>query len=157
MEKTEILEIFEKEFKQMRKDLKFKATLEELDTVFFLRDYILNGGHFRYNLSRALSHRLMDTFGSWNSYLHSLVVPNPGSLINMSESEMFNKEEKKAIMKLMTQTLVFTSRNSVNGLTKNDDGKFFDDTLKFWNKILQPELVKIMKKVNTGWIKKSKD
>ncbi len=155
MEKKELLTHFEQEFEKIRKDLKFKATLVDLDKIFFFRDYILKEGYVPYSLNRALAHRMMETMGSWNNYLHGLIVPNPGYLIAMNESEMFNKEEKQNIMKLMSKILTFTSKNSLNGLTREKDGQFFDDSLNFWNKTLQPELVKIMKRINEKWKEKA--
>ncbi|QQG38986.1 MAG: hypothetical protein HYS32_00790 [Candidatus Woesearchaeota archaeon] len=158
MEKNELLKQFEEEFAKVKKDLGFKASLEELDGVFFLRDFILKEGFVPTTLSRSICGRMMETYFSWTNYLHSLLMPNPGYMISMSESQMFNDHEKEEVFKIISKVMVLINRNSIIGLTKNkaDEGKFIDDCLFFWNKTFKLEIEKIVKKIKDSWEEKSK-
>jgi len=153
MNKKEILEELEEKFKIMKKELGLKASLEELDEVFFIRDSILMARFVSEKLSRQICSRIIETYMSWTNYLHSLVMPNPGHMLNMNESKMFNDEEKKAILKLISQAMELTSRNNLIGLTKDrkEEAKFIDNSLNFWIKSFKPEMIKIITKINENW------
>lgn len=137
----------------MKKELGFKASLEELDSIFFLRDYILREGYVSSSLSRAISHRIVDLFLSWNNYLHGMIMPNPQYLPNVSESELFDEEEKKDIILIISKIMSLSSRNSLIGVNKDKskEGKFIDDSVVLWNDVLNPKLTEILKKVNKYW------
>lgn len=148
---------FEKEFKSMREEMKFKSTLEDLDKIFFIRDCMLKTGVLSKDLSRMICSRICETFDGWARYYHGLIIPNPGSLVAMTESSLFNEEDKKEIMKVMNKMLALVSENSVIGLTKDKkrEAKFIDESVKVWNEIVGPKTTEIMKKVNNAWVEKS--
>ncbi len=151
--KMETKEQFEQEFEKMKQELKFKATLEELDEVFFLKDFMMKEGFVSEKLSRAVCGRIADGFGGWGGYLHGLLLPNPSSIVNSTESQLFSDEEKQSITSVMNKTLEMTSRNSLIGLTKDkaEEAKFIDDSLDVWNNTLKPKLTEVMEKVNKHW------
>lgn len=153
MNKKEILEELKEKFEEIKMELGFKASLEELNNVFFIQDAVLSAGFVSEKLSRQICGRIVETYSAWNNYLHSLIMPNPGHIINMNESKMFNEEERKNIMNLMASALALTSRNTVIGLTKNkkQEAEFIDNALKFWKKNFSSELIKITEKINEGW------
>ena len=155
-EREELLKEFEAEFDSLRKELKVMATLGELDEVFYLRDFALEVGFVSNHLSRGICRRIADLYMNWLSYIHGLVIPNPNSLPNVTESQMFDEQEKEGIMKFIGQLMELISRNSLIGLKKDkaEEGKFMDDALKFWNETFTPKLTVMMKKVNTGWKEK---
>jgi hypothetical protein len=70
---------------------------------------------------------------------------------------MFEDEEKQHIMNLMNEIMAMISTNTLAGITqdKKAEAKFIDDSVKFWNKRLKPELKHIMEKVNKCWDEKS--
>lgn len=156
MDKKELLKQFEEDFKKMRKELGFSATLDKLDAVFFLRDFILEVDYVSEDLSRMIARRITDSLNSWNGYLHSLIMPNPANMITLTESKMFSDEEKEAMIPLMNAIMELMSRNTLIGLTKDkaEEGKWFDDCLGFWNKTLKKEAIKMMKKTNSIWAEK---
>jgi hypothetical protein len=153
MEKKELIKELEKEFQKMKKDLNFKSTFEELNRIFFISDSVLKDGFVSENLSRQVSYRIVETFMGWNDYLHSIIMPNPQNILNMSESKIFNQEEKKEIIELMKKNMEISSRNSIIGLTKDKKAEavFIDKAVKFWNEEFKPKMIKIMKKVNKEW------
>ena len=151
----ELKKEFEEKFAAIKAELKFKSSLEELEKIFFLKDFIAERKYVSENLSRQLCARIVDLFNSWYGYLHGIMLPNPQSMINVTESQMFNEKEKKEIMRLMNKIIGFTSTNTLNGLLKDKaaEAKFIDDAMVLWNEII-PKLVELMTKVNKNWKEK---
>lgn len=158
MDKKELLKQFEEDFKRMRKELGFSATLEQLDGVFFLRDFILGNDYVSRDLSRMIARRITDSLTSWNGFLHSLIMPNPANMVNVTESSMFSDEEKEALIPLMNAIMELVSRNTLIGLTKDKarEGEWFDDCLGFWDRRLKKEAIKMMKKTTSLWAEKAR-
>ena len=158
MGNEELIKQFEREFEKIKKDLGFKSSLEELDKVFFLRDFILKENYVATKLSRMVCGRIVDTYYSWANYLQGLLMPNPGHMLSMTESQVFDENEKEEIFNLCSKVMALVSRNSLVGITrdKNEEAKFIDESLEFWNKTFSSELERIMKRVKDFWIEKSK-
>jgi len=159
MNKQELLFQFEQEFESVRKKLQLTNTLEEYDQVFFFRDLILKEGYVSNSLSRILARRIVDTYSSWISHLHSLVFPNHANIFNLKESGFFTETEKEDIFKLLTQIMTFVSTNSVIGLSKDTkkEAEFFQNSLIFWNKTFLPVMLEVSKKISRGWDEISKE
>ena len=157
MSRDQILKELEAEFKLMKKELGFESTLDDLDTIFYIRDFVLQRGYVSKSLSRAVCSRIVETLGSWNSYLHGLIIPNPNSMISISETNLFNEKEKDEIIKLMNQIMALGNSNVLIGLTKDKEkeAKFIDNSIRFWKEILSPKLEKIIIKVNDYWNKEA--
>lgn len=151
MDNQQLLQELEEKFSAMKQEIGFSASFSELDDTFFISDAILRDKFVSKRLSRQVCHRIVELFSSWNEYLHSLIMPNPQNMLNMSESKLFNAQEKKEIMELMKQSMEISSRNSVLGLQKAQEGQFIDDALALWNHTFKDKLTQIMKKVNQGW------
>jgi len=148
---------FEKKFSEMKRDLGFKATLNDLDEIFYLRDFIYSEGYVSNFLSRQIASRITNTYMNWNNYLLALVFTSHGNMILMTEAKKFNEEEKKHLTKLVASSMGIISTNTLIGITKNkeEESKFFDDSLNFWNTTFKPEIEKVMVKVNEAWLNKS--
>lgn len=156
--KTELLSKLESEFKAAKKELNFKADLEEIDKLFYIRDYVQDKGYVSTSITRMICSRVVDLYMSWYGYLHSLLMPNPQSILNVSESQLFGEEERRDIQQLMSGILALTSRNGIIGLTKDKkaQAQFVDDSVKAWHE-MKPKLVSILEKVNSSWVDKSKN
>lgn len=156
-DKEQLVEKFEAEFNKLKKELKFKTTLKELDKVFFLSDFFAERGYISQDISRSVCRRIVDLLMSWYNYLNTLIMPNTGYMANMVESQMFNESEKEEIMQTMNKIIAFTSQNTLNVLKreKKADAKFLDNSIKLWDEIIPP-LVKVMSKVANGWDEKSR-
>ena len=151
--REELLKELQKQFEKTKKDLGFKADLEEFDKHFFIKDLILEKGFVSENFSNQLRIRIIDVLIFWDNYLHSLVMPNPQNLFNLNESKAFNESDKKEIMKMMSRVAHIVARNGLVRLTrdKDEERKIIDDALKFWNEIYQPFFVRIMRKIEEHW------
>ena len=154
MEQQELIKRAEEKFKETKHELGFKASFEELDKVFFIRDGVMKAGFVSDNFSRQICARIVESLMSWNNYLHGLIMPNPQNLLNFTESKSVKtEEERKQITKIMKRAMAFASTNTLVGLTKNrkEEAEFIDESLKFWNEEFSPILTVIMKKVNDNW------
>lgn len=156
--KKDILAEFEKEFESMKKDLGFSSSLDELDSVFFIRDFIQKEDFLSNRLSRQVCARIRDTYWSWVNYLHSLIAPNPGFMISINESECFNEKERLEIVKLISKMMIFVNNNTMIGLSKDKiaEAKFVDDAFSTWKNEVSPKLIEIFKKTIDKWTADSK-
>jgi len=152
-EKWDLVEQTKYQFNRIKQELGIQTTFEELDSAFSIQDAVLNTGFVSDRFSRQLSAIIVDKLMSWNNYLHSLLMPNPQSMINMHESKAFNKEERKNIINLITKSMGIVSQNTLNTLAKNksNEALFIDNSYKFWTDEFRPELEKIMKKIHENW------
>jgi len=153
MEQKELIKELEKKFEQIKKELNFNSTFEDLDKIFSIKDGIVKDEFVSENFSRQVCYRIVETYMGWNEYLHSIIMPNPQNILNMSESKIFGQEEKKEIVELMKKIMEINSQNSLIGLTKDKEAeaKFIDNAVKFWETGFKPQMVKIMKKINKEW------
>ena len=153
MKKEELLAEFEKEFEKIRSEFNLVQTLDDFDSIFFFKDFILREGYVSENLSRALSHRIVNTYQSWLSHMHSIILPSPGSMFALKETELFSQEDKEEINKLIQQIMALISVNVFIGLSKDKakEAEFFRDSIDFWNKTFLPIMLKATRKINEGW------
>jgi hypothetical protein len=158
MADEELIRDFEAKFVAMQKKLGFASSLEELDRIFYLRDFISKEGFVSNRLSRMLCSRIIGTFAVWENYFHALVVPNPNSMPNVEESKLATEEDKKDMLKIMNRIRELNTRNTIIGLEEDEkaEGKLFDDAVLLWNSN-KPFFIKIMRKMNTGWMKGIKE
>ena len=156
MNKQELLNELRVKFDGIKNDLGFKSGFEDIEKIFFIKDFVLDHGFVSDSLSRMICKRIVDTLMNWNEYLHSLVMPNPNNIMNFNESKMFNDEEKKEFMRLMTEVMELVAQNSLAGVSKDKklEAEFIDKSVNFWNNRFSPNLIKTMKKVYEEWSKK---
>ncbi len=142
------------EFEKTRQELGFESTLEDIDSIFFVTDFIREKGYVSDNLDRQICSRITNTFMSWANYLHGLVMPNTRSMISVTETQMFSDDEKDEIMDLISAIMALTSRNTLIGLTKDKKAtaEFIDESVNTWQDSFKPQLVEIMQTVNQTWV-----
>ena len=152
------LKLLESEFSKLQKELNLKVTLNELDEIFFIRDYILQSRFVSTNLSRMVCGRIRDTFNLWIGQLHSWIMPNPSSMIAASESKIFEDDEKEEIIHIMKEYMAFVSQNVVIGLTKakKREAEYISSSIEVWKDNLA-SIVKFTKKVEAYWKKEKQD
>ena len=153
MVQNTLIQEFEESFNALKKELGFKSSLEELDEIFYFRDFILQAGFVSLKLSRMLCGRIRDTFNLWISQLHAWLVPNPSSMIGISESQTFDDKEREEMTDIMKKFMAFTSENVLIGLTKDKkkEAEYIDRSIALWNDN-KNNLISYAKKVNDYWI-----
>ena len=149
---ADLLKELDEAFAAMKKSLGFASSLDELDQVFFIRDFIMKESFVSHKLSRMVCVRIVETYMSWAGYLQSIVVPNPGSMINVTEHNFFDESEKEKFLPIINRIMALISSNTLNGLTRDrkSEAAFIDSSLALW-KELSPKLQEIIGKVNNGW------
>ena len=152
-EKQDLIAELKEKFEGAKSELGFGASFEELDAAFFVTDHILHEGFVSYDFSRQMCSRIRDTLSVWANYLHSLLMPNPQHMANMTEAKLFNEEGRKEIWEMLKGAMALSSENALCGLAKDKkmEAEFIDGAMRFWNEIYKPGLVKIMGKVSRGW------
>ena len=152
-EKEDLLKQMHEKFNEAQKEIGFAATFEEIEEIFFIKDRIFSDGFVSDKFSRQMCSRMSETLGGWVGYLHSLLMPNPQSLMNLTEARLFSEEERKEIRDLIKGAMALESLNSLAGLEKDlaKEREFIDGAVRFWNEKLKPGIVKVVGKVNGGW------
>ncbi len=153
-EKDKLMAEMKEKFTEAKQELGFKSSFEEIDELFHIRDGVLDTDFVSNRFSRQLCSRIVETYMNWNNYLHSLIMPNPQSMINMHESKMFSDADvRKSIIKTLTKAMALVSRNTKIGLSKDkkQEADFIDDAVSFWNEEFEPAIVKVIEKVNCDW------
>ncbi len=140
----------EEEYNKIKKERNLQTTFEELDNYFNITDSLKQEGFTPKYFERFINKRILDVFNNWAGYLHSLVLPNSNSMINMTEHQMFNEEERNNIMSLLSKVMAIASENSLNNVSEKKTN-FLDNAMEFWKKTYRPELERILKKVNSEW------
>ncbi|MFW5991396.1 MAG: hypothetical protein ACOCZ6_00705 [Nanoarchaeota archaeon] len=156
-ERSELLKEFENKFNEFKKEMKFKASLEELDSIFNVKDGVLNTGYVSEQLGRQISWRIVETLNGWANYLHNLVMPMPHNMVSNTESQLFNDSEKEDLMQLMNTIMAHNSTNSLIGLKKDMkmQAEFIDNSVNLWKETVQPKLISTIEKVNNYWKSKA--
>lgn len=158
MNDGELIAKLESDFGQLRQRLGFNATFEALDEVFFFRDFVSQHKFVSNNLARMLSARISETFNSWVGHLHAWVVPNPGSMINVSEHNHFSEEEKQQMIQVMHAFMVVLSKNTCIGITKDQvaQKELFDEAIAVWHEH-KMTLERLTGKAHTYWVQEAKN
>ncbi len=141
-------------YSTLQHSLGVRASLDELDAAFYVRDAILSAGYVSPSLTQQLCARIADIFMNWNGYLHGLVMPDPHFLVQMNESKFIDSEGKKAILALIARSMVFVSKNTLfhaRGTDFAEEARFIDESLAFWKNDYQPTLISILETLRARW------
>ena len=150
--KKELLLELENEFNSWKKKTGFDASLEQLDEIFFIKDYILASRFVSPKISRMICGRIRDSFNGWIQQIHTWLIPAPYSIISTSESQLFNDKEKEELNVLLREFMAFVSQNIIIGLTKDKkkEAEFVDASILIWKKHLS-SLIKYSEKIQLYW------
>ncbi len=155
MNKKEIIRELEEKFLEVKKGIGFKASLEEIDRIFTIKDYVLKNGFVSDDFASQILFRISEFYSRWTDYLHSLLMPHPQNFINMGEAKVLNKEEKAKAFDLIKKAMKFGSKNALVSITKNknEQREMIESSIELWEKDFKPEIEKIIKKINEEWSK----
>ncbi len=156
--KQELKKELEDAFAKTKKEFGLTKTFEEYENIFFLYDMAVQDGFVAESFHRQLSSRIVNIFNSWYNHLHSIILPSQGSMVSMTESNMFEDKEKEALTILMNKIIEHIAKNTIVTLTKDveEQRAFLDDSVDFWNEI-KPPLLGMAKQVHAGWNKYTKE
>ena len=156
MDKKEILKELEKKFSEVRKEIGFEPTFEEIEKEFEITDAVLSSGFVSENFSRQLCSRIAEFYRDWHGYLNNVLMPNPSFFAGQTESKLFNNDEdRKKVWKLIGISMRFSSWHSLVGLTqdKKKEREFINESYTLWINDFKPGLIYMINKVHDGWKK----
>jgi hypothetical protein len=156
MNKKEILKELEEKFEKEKERLKFKSSFNEIEEIFLIQDHVLKDGFVSERFSRQLCDCIGEYFLNWQSYLHSLILPNTSNLLNLNESRMISESDKKELLVLMSKIMELVDKNSLVGFTRDEslEREFIDESLDFWKQDFKPFLINVIEKLIKEWEKK---
>lgn len=151
----ELIKELEEKYEKMRKDLGLKSTLDQVDNYFYIRDAVIKNRGVPYALPRMVGVKAIEMFNSWIGFLHSLIIPNPNSMIEITQAQIFDEEEKKDINNLIVRLMGVTSRNPIRNLVRDEkkDAEYIDELVSVWKEVI-PKLVEIEEKISDNWKEK---
>ena len=156
MDKKEILKELEKKFSEVRKEIGFEPTFEEIEKEFEITDAVLSSGFVSENFSRQLCSRIVEFYRDWHGYLNNILMPNPSFFAGQTESKLFNNDEdRKKVWELIGISMRFSSWHSLVGLTrdKKKEMEFINEAYTSWINDFKPGLIYMINKVHDGWKK----
>lgn len=154
-ERDKLLDDLMEKFNEAKKELGFKSSFEDINGIFHISDYVLGANFVSERFSRQMCARIVDTYMSWLNYFQGLIFPNTGSVVSLSENKILNESDKKELSKIINEIMELVTRNSIIGLTKNknEEAKFIDDSVNYWNGFFRAKVIDIMQKIHDGWKK----
>lgn len=154
-QKKEILEELKEKYEDLKKDYNIKSDLGEVNKCFSIIHVILSQGFVSEDLLSQIGNRISDFFMNWSNYLHSLVLPNPHNMINVNENKFLSEDDRKEILKLISKSMVYASRNTLLGLKRSaeEDAKYLDDSVNFWKNEFSSKAGFLAEKIFEGWKK----
>jgi hypothetical protein len=154
----ELMKELETKFNLLKKELKFKSSFSDIDEVFSLKNFILREGHVAEDFSKQICYMVYDFYNMWTGYLHGLIMPNPSSMINITEHNVLDEEDKAKIIEVMNGTLYIVSLYTlvINLKGNNSDKvKLIDTSVSFWNNEFSQKLSQPLGKIHNNWKEKS--
>jgi hypothetical protein len=152
MENDLDIEIIEA-YNEFKEKSGMKVEFEDFDKVFLLRDNCMADGFIPKFFGMTLVSRVVNNLGRWLDVMHHFVMPNPSSLVRLTEANMFDEEDKKNMQKVMTTIMTKLSRYTIIEVNKDDKeiAKFIDDIYDYWNNDLKETILKYSNQIIDGW------
>lgn len=127
----------------------------ELDRELEIIDIVSERREIPQNLVIVIRRRLTELVYSWINFMHSLIVPNPQSIIANKDAEALSEKEKDHIYKTMAVltkiTRESTSFEAEKGRTK-EEAKFITENFNKYMEV-KKELAEINSKIVSLWEK----
>jgi hypothetical protein len=155
MEKEKLIKELNEKFKNLKKELNFTSSFEEVDSIAFMEDMILSAEYVSSRFSRQLINRMVDYFNSWIGTMHQWLMPNPQDMIFMSEANKLTKEEKEEITMMVSKIMYFVRKNKRIAFEeeKTEEGTIIDELVKFSKEEFDSFMLKYHKKMESAWKK----
>ena len=101
---------------------------------------------------RFVRRRINDKIAWACNMIQSLLQPNPGSLINLQESNFLNGDDKKKMSTILKDLMQHERTSLLLDLDNNEkaDAEYIKTSFNKWLKV-KPELISITKKLKGGW------
>jgi len=151
-EKAQLLDELDSSFSAWKQNVKFSASLDDLDDIFFIKDFVLSTGFVSPQINRMICSRIRDTFDSWVRTIHSWLVPTPYSIISEVENSQLTDDDREKLRNALHDFMSIITLNVVVGISKDSqkEAAFVDEGLKVWKKHVGL-LTNTMQRIQTAW------
>jgi hypothetical protein len=153
MESKEIKKELKDKFVEFKKKTDFQVTYEQLNDCFGLEGHFIEDGYVDFNFERQLTRKVLDSVFGWVSSFHSIIMPNPQDLINMTEAKNFTQEDKQRLFTIMAKIIKIGREITLGNLNYdlNALAKFLDNIYEFWMNELKPTAIWFEEKCRDAW------
>jgi hypothetical protein len=152
MDKKEILKELREKFDEIKKNLKFKATFQEINEMSYIEDMALRDGYVSNQFSRQMINRMVETFVSWIPELNVLIFPAPYDLIRLNESKILTQQEKNEITEIISRIFyIYRKHKRIAFEDLKGEGEFVDELVNFDKAYFNPFMLKYHKKLEKFW------
>lgn len=151
MDKEKLLKELEVEFNNLKTRLKFKASFEEIDEIYHIRDTILAARVVNTNFYVQLINRLVECYSNWISIIHAWLMPPQFDLIYLNENKQLTEDERKELKSWLIQVMYLLRKNKE--VFYQDDlakGNYIDELVEF-NEFHKKIMIKYHKKFKEYW------
>ncbi len=138
-----------KEYQTLEKKYKL-PDYEELDREFELL-YVMDIKEIKYVL-RFIRRRINDKVAWACTMVQSILQPNPGSLVNLQESNCFARDDKQRLFNLLKEMMQLERKSlllDINPDEKND-AAFINESYKHWSSF-KNEVAWAAEKMHKHW------
>ncbi len=138
-----------KEYETLAKKYKL-PDYENLDREFELL-YVMDIKEIKYVL-RFIRRRINDKVAWGCTMVQSILQPNPGSLVNLQESNCFTKEDKQKLFSLLKAMMLLERRSLLLDihLNEKEDAGFVTEAFKQWQ-LFKEEIFWAAEKMHDHW------
>jgi len=158
-EEQKLIEELKERYSVLHTKHGLKTSFEEYENNYGLTDAILKEGFVPKSLAIFLVFRASDFHFSWYNFMHSLLMPQPGSLLQMEESsyideEMRNKmkvEMRKAMSLIRKVNIVSASRDESLAI------KTVDEFIRLWDESTKEVVHDISTLLSDKWSEDEKE
>ncbi len=128
---------------------------EILDKELEIVDMLAERKELPQNMLCIIRRRFTEAVYSWINFIHSLIVPNPQSIIVNKDAEAFDDKEKEKIYKTMAVLAKMTRESAgfeANRSQEKQEAKFIKENFKKYLEI-KKEILALNEKVVEHWQK----
>jgi len=150
--KKELFVELDEKFSETKEKLGFKASLDDIDGVYFVRDMILDCGYVSDDFARQMCGRMVSTYYSWVGQFQAWLTPGMGSVINHNEVKSLDEADIESVKALTHRAMYFFRADKVTGV--NHDWKKMGelvDEMVDGQKDFFEKLAVLLDKVAIGW------
>jgi hypothetical protein len=142
-------------YAQAQETFSLQPSYDQIDSIFFITDSLQHENFVSEKILFTISRRMIDTFQSWNGYIHRLLVPNPGHLPEPQESQTLSEDKREVLQRLLQQIMYISGSNTLALLKSKEPAEVINESYRFWVEDFVPAMEPIVQDITIMW--KNKD
>jgi hypothetical protein len=159
MAEDDIVQELESRYQEIARVHGLKTTLEEYENIYGLKDAIQKEGYVPLSLEIFIAGRITDIYYAWYNSMHSLIMPQPGSIYQMEESSFITEELREKIRKELRK-IMSISRKAGKAYILKDSSlacNAVDEYTSLWKSSTRELLIEITTLLSERWDEEEKE